>query len=160
MPLILSLWLPLRRLKGDSELAEHESPFDKIEIRRLAIALFWHLDIIGILLLIVIFSCILVPFTIAGNITGNKPQQWGEAKVIAPLVIGFLCIPVWLLWEGQWAKSSLLPFKVSQISSPNVCACADHHISSSRIAQSGVRLESRSCSSCAGPCKATSCTRF
>ncbi|KAF2827277.1 putative transporter [Ophiobolus disseminans] len=108
VPLILSLWLPYRRIKNADRLVEHQSPFNKIGPRRLAVALFWHLDVVGILLLIIIFAGILVPFTIAGR----NPDQWREAKVITPLVFGLFLIPVWLWWEHRWARASLLPFRL------------------------------------------------
>lgn len=108
IPLLLALWLPRRRIREEGLLAGHESPFYRMRFRRLAIALFWHLDVVGILLLIIIFAGILVPFTIAGS----KPEHWKEAKVIAPLVLGLLCIPVWLCWEQKYARSSLLPYRV------------------------------------------------
>jgi SIT family siderophore-iron:H+ symporter-like MFS transporter len=88
---------------------EYESPYGKMKRYRLARALFWHTDIVGIIFLIIIFAGILVPFTIAGN----KPEQWREAKVLAPLIIGLLFIPVWLYWEKEHSLFSLLPFKVS-----------------------------------------------
>jgi SIT family siderophore-iron:H+ symporter-like MFS transporter len=64
--------------------------------------------VIGIILLIIIFSGILAPFTIAGG----KHEQWKQAKILAPLIIGIFCIPVWLFWEKYSAKSTLIPFKV------------------------------------------------
>lgn len=78
--------------------------------RQLAVELFWHLDIVGNILLIGMMACILVPFTLAGGVT----SQWKTAKVIAPLVIGVLLIPVWIYWE-KTCQYPMLPFKVSQI---------------------------------------------
>ena len=45
------------------------------------------------------------PFTIAGGVS----SQWGTAKVIAPLIIGILCIPVFIIWERR-APHPMLPF--------------------------------------------------
>ncbi|RKU44741.1 Siderophore transporter [Coniochaeta pulveracea] len=67
--------------------------------------LFWRLDVIGIILMIAVFALILVPLTIAG---GFK-SQWKTAHVIAPLVVGVLCIPVFIVWELK-ARHPLLPF--------------------------------------------------
>jgi SIT family siderophore-iron:H+ symporter-like MFS transporter len=72
------------------------------------VALFWQLDLVGLILLFIVFGGILAPFTIVGR----APEQWKEGKIVAPLVVGILGIPAWLLWERNWAKSSLLPFKV------------------------------------------------
>ena len=70
--------------------------------------LFWHLDVIGILFIICIFGFILVPFTIAGGVS----ETWKEGKIIAPLVIGFVLIPFFLLWQGKFAKHPVLPLKL------------------------------------------------
>ena len=71
-------------------------------------ALFWQLDVIGIVLLICVFGFILVPFTVA---KGNK-DMWGTVKIIAPLVVGVVCVPFWILWEKR-APHPMLPFHVS-----------------------------------------------
>ncbi|CAK7220297.1 ferrioxamine B transporter [Sporothrix curviconia] len=67
--------------------------------------LFWRLDVIGIILMIAVFALILVPLTIAGGIS----SQWKTAHVIAPLVVGFVCIPAFLFWEMK-APHPLVPF--------------------------------------------------
>jgi SIT family siderophore-iron:H+ symporter-like MFS transporter len=48
---------------------------------------------------------ILVPFTIAGGVS----KSWGTAKIIAPLVLGFLMIPVFCLWEAKYASHPIIP---------------------------------------------------
>lgn len=68
-------------------------------------ALFWQLDVPGIVLLICVFGFILVPFSIAGGLS----SKWGTAKVIAPLVIGILLMPVFIIWEKK-APHPMLPF--------------------------------------------------
>lgn len=79
------------------------------------IDLFWYLDVVGILLLIAILALILVPFTIAGGAV----TQWKTAKVIAPLVIGVLCVPAFIVWE-RWCPHPMVPFKVESF--PTWCA--------------------------------------
>ncbi|ANB13923.1 Sit1p [Sugiyamaella lignohabitans] len=69
--------------------------------------LFWQLDVVGIILLIAVFALILVPFTIAGGVE----EEWKKAKIIAPLVIGFCCIPVFAVWEFKYAPIPLVPMK-------------------------------------------------
>lgn len=66
------------------------------------------MDLVGIVLLIAVFALILVPFTLAGGYA----EQWKQAKIIAPLVIGVFCIPVWIWWE-QTCKHPMIPFRVS-----------------------------------------------
>ncbi|KAL3484368.1 major facilitator superfamily domain-containing protein [Aspergillus germanicus] len=66
--------------------------------------LFWQLDVPGIILLIASLALLLTPLTIAG---GESPK-WRTAHVIAPLVIGFLCIPVFIFWQMR-APHPLIP---------------------------------------------------
>ena len=73
--------------------------------RKLVIALFWQLDIIGIILLVAVFSLILVPFTISGS----DGSAWRSAHIIAMLVIGVLCIPVFAIWSLK-APHPIVPF--------------------------------------------------
>ncbi|KAL2266005.1 hypothetical protein VTJ83DRAFT_5357 [Remersonia thermophila] len=68
-------------------------------------ALFWRLDVIGIVLLIAIFALLLVPLTLAGGFEAS----WSEARVIAPLVVGVVCIPTFVLWQLR-APYPLVPF--------------------------------------------------
>ena len=65
--------------------------------------LFFEIDVIGILFIICIFGFILVPMTIAGGKTdeGAVREAWKEAKIIVPLVIGFVLIFPFILWEYQ-----------------------------------------------------------
>ncbi|OJD19047.1 hypothetical protein AJ78_00998 [Emergomyces pasteurianus Ep9510] len=107
LPLIASLFLVHRRAKKDGALQEYKSPYQLLGARQLGVALFWQLDVIGIILLIAVFALILVPFTLAGGVE----TQWQKAKVIAPLVIGFCCIPVFILWEKN-CKHPMIPFRL------------------------------------------------
>ena len=75
--------------------------------RRLSTSLFWQLDVVGVVLLIAVFALILVPLTIAGGVK----TEWKTAHVIAPLVVGVLCIPVFILWEKN-CRHPMVPFKV------------------------------------------------
>ncbi|KLJ08032.1 MFS transporter, SIT family, siderophore-iron:H+ symporter [Blastomyces silverae] len=107
LPLIMSLFIVHRRAKRDGALEKYKSSYELMGARRLAKALFWQLDVIGIILLIAVFALILVPFTLAGGVE----TQWSKAKVIAPLVIGFCCIPAFVLWEKN-CKHPMIPFKL------------------------------------------------
>lgn len=107
LPLIITLFVVNRRAKKSGQLESYKSSFQLLGGNRLAIELFWHLDVVGNLLMIMFLACILVPFTLAGGVTA----QWQTAKVIAPLVIGFVLIPVWVLWE-RWCPHPMIPFKV------------------------------------------------
>ncbi|SGZ50100.1 CIC11C00000003961 [Sungouiella intermedia] len=66
---------------------------------------FWKIDFIGCLLIILFLGFILVPLTLAGG----KLKQWKTAKIIAPLVIGFCTLPVLWIWEAKFARHPLVP---------------------------------------------------
>lgn len=68
--------------------------------------LFWQLDVIGILFIICVFGFILVPFTIAGGVL----SKWKEASTIAPLVVGIVLCPFFVLWEYKFAKFPIVPW--------------------------------------------------
>jgi SIT family siderophore-iron:H+ symporter-like MFS transporter len=106
--LIASLWIPYRRVRRDADFTSLETPLHKLGARRFFVALYWQLDVVGLILLIIIFSGILAPLTIAGR----NPEQWKEAKILVPLIVGIFCIPAWLIWEKSYARSTLLPFRV------------------------------------------------
>ncbi|OHE95148.1 major facilitator superfamily transporter [Colletotrichum orchidophilum] len=105
LPLIVSLSIVGRRARKQGLLDAYASPFRMLGPKKFLVELFWQLDIIGIILVIAVFALILVPLTIAGGFS----TTWREAHVIAPLVIGILCIPVFVVWEMK-AKHPLVPF--------------------------------------------------
>ncbi|KIW29602.1 uncharacterized protein PV07_05408 [Cladophialophora immunda] len=105
LPLMISLYFVGRRARKAGVLEKYKTPYQMMGARRLTLELFWALDIPGIILLIAVFALILVPLTIAGGSTSS----WGTAHVIAPLVIGILCIPVFVFWELR-APRPLVPF--------------------------------------------------
>ncbi|KAG5951062.1 hypothetical protein E4U53_003855 [Claviceps sorghi] len=106
LPLIGSLLIVTRRAKRQGLLGGYATAFKQLGFKNLAVKLFWLLDVIGIILIIAVLDLILVPFTIAGG----ESAKWGKAHVIAPLVIGVLCIPAFVLWELR-APHPLIPFK-------------------------------------------------
>lgn len=107
MPLILSLWLVSRRAAKQGHLANYRSSFDTLGLRSLTLELFWLLDVVGLVLMVALFALILVPLTLAGGFQ----SKWTSASVIAPLVVGVLCIPVFVLWELK-APHPLMPFSL------------------------------------------------
>jgi MFS transporter, SIT family, siderophore-iron:H+ symporter len=108
LPLIFSLWWVSRKARKAGALDHYKTPMQIYGGKRLAVALFWQLDVIGILLLICVFGFILVPFTVAKG----DAEVWRTAKIIVPLIIGLLCLPVWIWWEKK-APHPMLPFHVS-----------------------------------------------
>lgn len=105
LPLLITLMMVARRAKKAGIMDKYKSPYEQLGAKQLLVELFWALDVIGIILLIAVFALILVPFTIAGGYGDN----WKQAHVIAPLVIGLLCVPAFIFWELK-APKPLVPF--------------------------------------------------
>lgn len=105
LPLIVSLQVVAHKAKKQGLLDNWKSSFQSLGAANFAIELFWLLDVVGIILLIAVLALLLVPLTIAGGFA----SKWKEAHVIAPLVIGFLCIPGFVFWELR-APHPLAPF--------------------------------------------------
>ncbi|CAK9436356.1 uncharacterized protein LODBEIA_P09140 [Lodderomyces beijingensis] len=76
--------------------------------RKLAIELFWDLNLVGLFNFLIVFGFILVPLTLAGGVS----SQWAKASTIVPLVIGVVWIPVFIIWEAKFARSPIMPFSL------------------------------------------------
>ncbi|PYH93163.1 MFS general substrate transporter [Aspergillus ellipticus CBS 707.79] len=107
LPLLVTLRVVHHRAKKNGALDNIRGSSHTMGAWTMTKELFWYLDVVGIILLIAFLALILVPFTIAGGLA----SQWKKAKVIAPLVIGFCCIPVWVIWERA-CKNPMVPFKL------------------------------------------------
>ncbi|RKK24678.1 Siderophore iron transporter 1 [Fusarium oxysporum f. sp. cepae] len=121
LPLIISLLVVGHRAKKAGHLVGYRSSFQQLGFNKLTVELFWLLDIIGVILLIAVFALLLVPLTIAGGFE----SKWSDPQVVAPLVIGFVCIPVFVVWELR-APHPLVPFhhmKDRSIWAPMGIAC-------------------------------------
>lgn len=72
---------------------------------------FWRLDLMGLVLIFVVFGCILIPLSLAG---GFK-EQWRSASIIVTEVIGWVvALPLFLIWEAKFAKHPLLSWELIQ----------------------------------------------
>lgn len=108
IPLFATLLVGHRKAKkANAETYQH--PIRLLGVGKFAKELFWYLDVVGILLLIAFLALILVPFTIAGA----TAEQWKTAKILAPLIIGLICLPLFVIWERSYARYPMVPFKVS-----------------------------------------------
>ncbi|PWY85571.1 MFS general substrate transporter [Aspergillus eucalypticola CBS 122712] len=107
LPLLMVLYIVYHRAKKDGTMDHIAGAFRTLGVRRLAIELFWQLDVIGIILMIAFLAMILVPLTIAGGLD----SQWKKARIIVPLVLGLCCIPAWVIWERA-CKHPMVPFKL------------------------------------------------
>jgi SIT family siderophore-iron:H+ symporter-like MFS transporter len=106
-PLLFSLWIVEHRAKKAAGPTNHRGPYQLLGAKRFIITVFWELDTIGIIILITVFALILLPLTI----TSRESAQWKTAKIIVPLVIGVLGVPIWIYWESH-CKHPMIPFNV------------------------------------------------
>jgi SIT family siderophore-iron:H+ symporter-like MFS transporter len=90
------------------ELKQHKSFFSEYSIYRSIFELGRRVDIIGVTLLTISIGCLLVPLTLAAGVT----DQWQSGKIIGPLVLGFVLMPVFVLYESKYAVYPLAPFKL------------------------------------------------
>ena len=107
MPLIITLCIAGNRAKKAGTLDNYRSSMQVMGFASFAKNLFVLLDVIGIILVIAVFALILVPLTTAGGFS----SKWQTAGVIAPLVVGVVCIPAFIMWELRGASHPLVPFK-------------------------------------------------
>lgn len=109
LPIFFSFWVIGRRAKKQSVVYAEQVHANFAAARRRPLAflieLFWLLDVIGIVLLVALLALALVPFTLASGVK----KTWQQPHIIAPLVVGILCIPIFVLWELR-APKPLEPF--------------------------------------------------
>ena len=67
IPAITILYIVQRRAKKAGALDSYKTPFQIYGGKKIVTAMFWQLDIVGVILLLGVFALILVPFTIAGG---------------------------------------------------------------------------------------------
>ncbi|CZR66843.1 probable major facilitator protein MIRC (siderophore transporter) [Phialocephala subalpina] len=86
------------------------SPWRRIGVVQILKSLWFELDIGGIILLSAAFSLILIPCTIASKAANG----WQSGDIIAMLVIGFVCLFLYPLWESnkKLAPGSLTPLRL------------------------------------------------
>lgn len=60
-------------------------------------AIFWELDVIGVLLLTAALAMTLIPLTLAGG----QSAKWRDASILTPLIIGLILFPIFAIWERK-----------------------------------------------------------
>lgn len=100
-PLLVGLYRT--RLYGKASGNNHESP--QSTLRTKAIEIYHQLDIIGISLMMAVLILILTPLTLAEG----QLSQWRSPSIITPLVLGCLCIPIFIYWETHGARHPFIP---------------------------------------------------
>ncbi|KAH7402954.1 siderochrome-iron transporter Sit1 [Pyrenochaeta sp. MPI-SDFR-AT-0127] len=117
LPLFLALCWANRKAKQAGHLNQIKSPYQQYGGWALIKVLFWQLDVIGLLLSTSVLGLTLTPLTLAG---GKLPQaQWTEAKIIAPLAVGVVSLPIFVWWQTK-APFPLVPFHL--LTDPTVYA--------------------------------------
>lgn len=110
LPLLFCLGHMHWRAKRNGDLQvvyNQESEYRKRGFWGFITFLLFKIDVIGLFLIVAILALILVPFSIAGGLKAN----WKTAKVLAPLIVGFFVIPVFVLWE-RYTPTPVVPFKL------------------------------------------------
>ncbi|KID95793.1 siderochrome-iron transporter Sit1, partial [Metarhizium majus ARSEF 297] len=65
-----------------------------------------QLDVVGLVTMVGGFSFILAPVSIIGTTT----EHWRNPYVMSSLGIGFVLVPIFIIWERRGAKTPLVPF--------------------------------------------------
>ncbi|CAG8041732.1 unnamed protein product [Penicillium olsonii] len=72
----------------------------------------WHytkeFDLLGV----VIFSIGLVVFFLPFSIASSAPNGWGSGYIIAMIVVGFVMLGIFLVWELRFAPTPLFDFSI------------------------------------------------
>ncbi|KAK0392900.1 hypothetical protein NLU13_2394 [Sarocladium strictum] len=101
LPLVVTMLVLDRQAKQAN--AEHEHGTSPFRLRSVQ-DLLWELDVIGVLILTAALAMTLVPLTLAGG----QDSKWQDAGILAPLIIGVLLLPAFVLWESR-TISPVLP---------------------------------------------------
>ncbi|CAI5758276.1 unnamed protein product [Candida verbasci] len=112
IPLFLCL-IHMRWLAGKTEewklFKQRKTKFQELGIWGFTKYLFWRLDLIGLILLVVCLGCLLAPLTLANGTSGS---QWAKAHIIIPLCFGGALIPGFVVWEIYGARDPIFPFDI------------------------------------------------
>ncbi|SCU86963.1 LANO_0C09692g1_1 [Lachancea nothofagi CBS 11611] len=100
--------LKARRTEQWAILAEEKSFYQADGLVKTLIELFWRLDVLGVLLMTTSVGCILSPLTLAGG----TQAKWANSHLIGPLVLGFVLLPIFLVWESKWSKYPVVPYNL------------------------------------------------
>ncbi|CAE6430610.1 unnamed protein product [Rhizoctonia solani] len=109
-PAITTLFAAERRAKKKGELVSGR-PNDEPKSSRSVLQLFkeftTQMDIIGLILVGLIFGLILFPISLAKTVHGGW-SNGNIASIIAMLVVGVACIPMFIIWEKFFATKAIM----------------------------------------------------
>lgn len=108
LPLLVTLYVVEHSVAAPKYIVEtHKRNKSKIKIlARWVREVSTQLDLFGLVVLVAAFSLVLAPLTVAGG----TASHWKNPRIIAPLVAGLVCAPVFILWEKYCAKTPMVPF--------------------------------------------------
>ncbi|CAE6492567.1 unnamed protein product [Rhizoctonia solani] len=106
-PAIMTLFAAERRAKKKGELVSGR-PTDESKPRRSVFQLLreftTQMDIVGLVLLGLIFGLILFPISLAKTVHGG----WSNANMIVMISVGAACVPVFVVWERFFATQAIM----------------------------------------------------
>lgn len=109
IPFLLCLgymWFKARQLDEWKGLAGFKRRILKEQgVGKFLVDLFWDLDIVGAVLMVVCLGCILVPLTLAGGVH----SKWQNYQIYVPIIIGGVLIPVFIIWEKYFSENPIAP---------------------------------------------------
>ncbi|SCU87826.1 LANO_0D00188g1_1 [Lachancea nothofagi CBS 11611] len=103
---MLHMRIKARNTPEWAALKEEKTYYQRHGLVRTLVEIFWKVDLVGVFLITVSLGCILAPLTLAGGVK----TQWNNSHIIAPIVLGVVLMPVFLCWEGKWARDPLVPY--------------------------------------------------
>lgn len=99
----------MARKSGDIQRIEeqNQTQWKKLGWKKFMVeTFFWDLDIVGLVLVVLVFGLILVPFTLGGGLQ----SEWKHAKIIVPEVLGWcVALPLFILWEAKFSRVPIIP---------------------------------------------------
>ncbi|KAF5664491.1 mfs sit siderophore-iron:h+ symporter [Fusarium heterosporum] len=107
LPLLSCLYFLERRTwEAESGKESEEVVLVSLKTKKGREDLFHQLDVVGLVLLVVAFSLILAPLTVAGG----TASHWRSWYIILPLVLGVCFMIAFITWEQYGARHPLIPF--------------------------------------------------
>ncbi|CDR37294.1 CYFA0S01e09340g1_1 [Cyberlindnera fabianii] len=105
---LIHMWYLARKTPEWAEVEQSKTYYQKHGLLSTLVELFHRLDVAGVILMIALLGCILTPLTLAGG----YQSKWHSGKIIGPLVLGIVLIPVFIFFESKFAKYPIAPAKL------------------------------------------------
>ncbi|CUS24966.1 LAQU0S22e01200g1_1 [Lachancea quebecensis] len=103
---MLHMRFKARKTEQWAAIQDEKSFFQTHGLLKTLVELFWKLDVVGVLLMTISVGCILAPLTLAGGVE----SKWSNPHLIGPLVLGFVLLPLFMIWERKAAKYPVVPY--------------------------------------------------